>query len=133
MSRAALCSVALVSLAVAACGGMASGAGGGGTNVLTSQEIRDVQGQYDDMLELIRSERSLWIGSRGNVSVRSPEARFPAVFVDGAKRPGRLEALRSLDPRHVAEAEYLSASDATTRYGTGYPRGIIRIRTRRGS
>lgn len=129
MKHVAVRIVIALSVTAGACGGMSSGEQRE-ADVLTEQEIRAVQQQYDDMLDLVRNERPLWIGTRGNVSVDDPQARFPAVFVDGAKRSGRLEVLRNLDPRYVAEAEFLGASDATTRYGTGYPRGVIRIRTR---
>ena len=133
MRRVALLwGVVLAAGLAAACGGMSAGGAGVGSSVLTSQEIRELQGDYDDMLELIRNERSLWLDTRGLPSVESAEARHPTVYVDGARRSTRLEALEGLDPRNVEEAEFLTASDATTRYGTGHPRGVIVIRTRGG-
>jgi hypothetical protein len=52
------------------------------------------------------------------------------VFRDGV-RLGGLEYLDDMDMLDVWEFRYLSASDATNRYGTGYPGGIILVFTRR--
>lgn len=112
-----------------ACGGMASGGGGSGSGTLTAQQLRDVESQYNNMYDLVQSERSAWLQTRGAASFEDPNAALPAVFVDGVEQ-GRPAALRRIDPNDVEEAELLSASDATTRYGTGYPGGIIRISTR---
>ncbi|MFB6240877.1 MAG: TonB-dependent receptor plug domain-containing protein [Gemmatimonadota bacterium] len=131
MRRTTLTTVAMTLAAGLACGGMGGGGGGGGTATLTSQQIREVQSQYDSMFEVIQNLRPMWLQTRGNVSFRDPEAQNPAVFVDGVEQ-GRVEALRRIDPADVEQAEFLSASDATTRYGTGYPGGIIRISTRSG-
>lgn len=129
MRRTTAWTVALLLAGGLACGGMASGGGGGGSGTLTSQQIRDIQSQYDNMLELVQSERPTWLQTRGAASFQDPNASLPAVFVDGVEQ-GRPAALRRIDPNDVEEAELLSASDATTRYGTGYPGGIIRISTR---
>lgn len=131
MRRSTVLAAALMVAGGLACGGMGAGGGGGGSGTLTSQQIRKVQGQYDDMYQVVQNLRPMWLQTRGNVSFRDPEAQNPAVFVDGVEQ-GRVEALRRIDPSDVEEAEFLSASDATTRYGTGYPGGVIRISTRSG-
>jgi hypothetical protein len=46
---------------------------------------------------------------------------------------GGLDVLEGLYVREIQEMRFLSASDATTRYGTGYPGGIIEVVTRRVS
>jgi len=131
MRGATVWTVTLLLAGGLACGGMAGGGGSGGTGTLTSQQLRELQTQYDNMYELVRSERPTWLQTRGNVSFQDPEAALPAVFMDGVEQ-GRPAALRRVNPSDVEEAEYLSARDATTRYGTGYPGGIIRISTRGG-
>jgi hypothetical protein len=45
---------------------------------------------------------------------------------------GGLSALDGMEIREIEEIRFISASDATTRYGTGYPGGIIEVFTRRG-
>ena len=138
MRRTTLWAVALVLAGGLACGGMAGGGGGGGSGTVTSQQLRELQAEYGNMYDLLQSERPMWLQTRGVSSLGEPDAdpeapapSTPAVFVDGVEQ-GRLQALRSIDPSDVEEAEFMSASDATTRYGTGYPGGIIRISTRSG-
>jgi len=131
MRRTTVLAVALLLAGGLACGGMGSGGGGGGSGTLTTQQLRQLEAEYDDMYELVQGERPTWLQTRGNVSFQNPEAGLPAVFVDGVEQ-GRPSALRRLNPSDVEEAEFMSASDATTRYGTGYPGGIIRVSTRGG-
>jgi hypothetical protein len=50
--------------------------------------------------------------------------------VDGSSR-GELDALRQLSIGNIETMRYLSAADATTKYGTGYPGGVIEVTTRR--
>lgn len=131
MRRVTVWTVALLLAGGLACGGMGSGGGGGGSGTLTSQQLRELQSQYESMYELIQSERPTWLQTRGNVSFQDPDAALPVVFVDGVQR-GEPSTLRQIRPSDVEEAEIMSSSDATTRYGTGYPGGIIRISTRGG-
>lgn len=130
MRRTTVWAVALLLAGGLACGGMGGG-GGSGSGSLTSQQLRDLQTQYDNMYELVRSERPMWLQTRGSVSFQDPSASLPRIFVDGVEQ-GQPPALRRINPSDVAEAEFLSASDATTRYGTGYPGGIIQVSTRGG-
>jgi hypothetical protein len=55
---------------------------------------------------------------------------LPRVFVDD-RDFGTLESLRDFHLDSVLEIIYLSAGDATTRYGTGYPGGVIHLRLKR--
>jgi hypothetical protein len=43
---------------------------------------------------------------------------------------GGLEELQTLPVRDVREITFLSASEATTLYGTGYTNGVIQVSTR---
>lgn len=138
MRRTTVWTVALFLAGGLACASTGSGGGGGGSGAITAQQMREMQSRYDNMYDLIESARPTWLRSRGTTSFGNPDSDpdapdpgLPAVFVDGVEQ-GRPEALRRIDPSDVAEAEYMSASDATTRYGTGYPGGIIRISTRSG-
>ena len=42
---------------------------------------------------------------------------------------GGVEELRSIRAEHVVEIRYMSASEATTRFGTGYTGGLILVTT----
>ena len=46
---------------------------------------------------------------------------------------GELDVLRQLNTANIETMRYLSASDATTKYGTGFLGGAIEVDTRRGS
>ena len=73
-----------------------------------------------------------WLFGRSG-TVRSDTGRsYPQVFVDG--RPyGGIEALHQFTSETIEEIQFISAPDATTRYGTGYPGGIIDLVLRRQS
>lgn len=131
MGRTTVLATALLLAGGLACGGMSGSGGSGGSGALTSQQLRDLQGRYDNMYDLIQSERSIWLRTRGSTSIQEPSASNPVVFVDGVQR-GAPSTLRQISPSDVADAEYVNPRDATTRYGTGYPGGIIRISTRSG-
>jgi hypothetical protein len=62
-----------------------------------------------------------------------PQSRgtLPVIIVDGTPQAGGVDSLRSMRASDVAELQYMSASDATTRYGTGYTAGAIVVSTRR--
>jgi predicted small secreted protein len=55
---------------------------------------------------------------------------LPRVFVDD-RDFGTMASLRNFHLDSVEEILYMSARDATTRYGTGYAGGIIHLRLKR--
>lgn len=122
---------------VSAVGCATTASGGGGSDrgdVITSQQLRDVQNQYNNMLSVVRNLAPGWLQTRGEVSFEREDAEVPVVFVDGNRfGSGDIESLRSLSPSQVQDAEYLNAREATTRHGTGYSGGIILVRTRAGA
>lgn len=77
--------------------------------------------------QVIQRLRPSWLRPRSS-TVRGRHT--PVVFRDGM-RLGELGVLDDMDMREIWEFRYLSASDATNRYGTGYPGGIIVVSTRR--
>ncbi len=107
--------------ALAAC---ASGGGSGGPrrdpNLITAEELAE----YTTLsaLDVIRRLRPRWLQSRGNNTAQ--------VIQDGARLGDPENALRSIPVSDIAELKYLSASDATMRYGTNYPGGAIEITSR---
>ena len=111
--------------------GCASGRGGSGSsgssgsssgpNRLTAADL--VNQQELDLYDAIRQLRGRWLTSRGRGT--------PRVVVDGSPRQSGIDELRSLRVSDVQEIEFLSASNATTRFGTGYDAGAILVTTRR--
>jgi hypothetical protein len=51
------------------------------------------------------------------------------VFLDNT-RLGDLEQLRTIPTTIILSIHLVSATDATTRWGTGYSAGVIEVRTR---
>lgn len=77
-------------------------------------------------LEAVERYHRDWLRGRAG-TISSPTGRtYPHVFVDG--RPfGTMDTLAQFSTVEVEEIRFFSAADATTRYGTGYPAGIIEI------
>ena len=112
--------IGLSGCASAGSGGATSGRGGN-PNRLTEEAL--LEHQSLDVFSVIQQLRPRWLTSRGRGTIR--------VIVDGSPRMDGFRDLRSFRVSDVQEIEYLSASDATTRFGTGYESGAILIRTRR--
>ena len=70
-----------------------------------------------------------WISASRGRSFAGPA--YARVAVDGIVR-GELDLLRRLSTIYIETMRYLSAADATTKYGTGFPGGVIEVDTRRG-
>lgn len=98
-----------------------------GSNTLTAEEISElvVQTAY----EAVQVSRPQWLVARGSGSVRNPVPQPPVVYVDGV-RMGDVDELRRIRANVVQQMEFLSASDATNRYGTNHTGGAILVTTR---
>ncbi len=117
----------VITAGLAAC---ASGGGGGdGTprrsgNTITAEELVDYT--TFTALDVIRRLRPRWLQPRGTTATG---ANLPVAFLDGA-RLGDPSRLSSINVSDIESIRYLSASDATMRYGTNFPGGAIEVRTR---
>lgn len=114
--------------------GACASTGGAGpsrsSNVISTEEIDALPG-LQTAHEAIQQLRPNWLRSRGSVSLQAPaEASFPIIFMNG-RRMGDMNMLRSIPISDVGSARFMSAREATTLHGTGYPAGIIDISTRR--
>lgn len=113
---------------LAAC---ASGGGDGGPrrdrNLITLEELEDLQ-QFT-LLDAIRRLRPRWLQVSRAVNTRGNPQEFPRVIMDRIPQ-GELEALGQISVSDVLEVRFLSAADATLKYGTGYAAGAIEV-TRR--
>lgn len=119
----ALILVGLLSSCAASSAGVDGASTRRSSTVITEEEFNDVV-TIGNLWDAIERLRSAWLRSRGGRS------GYPVVFVNGT-RFGDIDSLRSLQVTDVASARLVSAGDATTLYGTGYPAGIIDVRTRR--
>lgn len=95
-------------------------------NLITAEELAgsDARNVYDAIRELrptfLQPHRSATT-SGAPVTAR--------VYVDGTPLGEGLEILRRMRLDDVAEIRFLSAADATQRFGTGNPGGAILVKT----
>ena len=120
-------SIRLVVIALALLvGACASGSGSGergprrDPNLITAEDLSQL-GQSGTALDAVRRLRTAWLTGRGG--------RSPAVFVDGLEM-GNTRVLENYRLSVIREIRYISAPDATMRWGTGYGSGVIEIITR---
>jgi hypothetical protein len=129
MRAAPLIAVAAILLPAGCVTGGASGpqASAGGSQI-TREEIETIP--PGSAFEAVSTLRLQWLRGHSG-SFRSETGRnSPVVFVDG--RPfGPMDSLHQIGTESIESIRFLSASDATTRFGTGYPAGIIEVVTRR--
>lgn len=91
-------------------------------NVITAEELTDFS--TVSALDAIRRLRPRWLQGRANMR--------PQLVLDGARLTNLEDGLQSVQATSVREMRYLSASDATMRFGTNYLGGAIEVITRGG-
>jgi hypothetical protein len=114
-------------LGMAACAA-ASGGPMRSSNVLTREELESVQ--VSSVYDAVQRLRPQWM-SHPLAPTGQPGSNPILVYID-RQQAGTLDELRHLTVDQVEMLEFVSASDATTRYGTGHASGIIEVTTRRG-
>jgi len=125
----------LLVLVLAGCGAAATASGGGNSNLITSEQLREADPDGLSVYQIIERDRPRWLragrgaSTFGNAAGGEVSSPFARVVLDGVSYGG-IDDLRSLDTDEVDSIEYMSASDATTRFGTGYVSGAILVRTR---
>ena len=125
----------LLVLVLAGCGAAVTASGGGNSNLITNELLREAEAEGLTVYQIIQRNRPRWLRasrgdtSFGNVAGGAEASDFAKVVLDGAPY-GDLNALRGLNTVSVESIEYMGASDATTRFGTGYSGGAIIVRTR---
>jgi hypothetical protein len=132
MRRILLCALGT---AVIACGGGGSGSASqpstvsrqirGPADVISEAEIN--AGVYQTALEIVQNLRPNMTRPRGSTA----QGPVPVVlFVDDV-RMGELNGMANIPASRVKEIRYISARDATTRWGTGVGSGVILVTTKR--
>jgi len=98
--------------------------------LITGAELADIPA--GTLYEAVQRLRPRWLQNRGISSTRSMAPTPARVYLDNAPigSPG---SLRSISVTDVERIEFLSASDATTRFGTGHDGGAILVITRTGN
>ncbi len=130
--RPSLKLVALVFLA--ACSGSAPSQqqepGGARPNrdLITREQIDANPSQ--DAFELVQRLRPDFLRERGAMSLTQGRA-LAVVYLDGVRRGGP-DALKTIRSNEVQEIRFVSATDATTRWGTDHSGGAIEVKLRHG-
>lgn len=94
-------------------------------DVLTTEEVE--ASNQTDAYGLIRTQRPNWLRRRGRQSVNLTSEIV--VYMD-ATRLGGVASLRTIPINMVMRAEYLDATTATQRFGTGHGMGAIVVFSR---
>jgi hypothetical protein len=92
------------------------------SNLLTAREIASTPAV--DAYDAVQRLRPNFLRSRSTASTSNA---YPVVYVDGLRKGG-VEYLRVIRAAEVAEIRYLSAIDATTRYGMNVEAGVLDVK-----
>jgi hypothetical protein len=100
----------------------------GGQNLITTDEIQKTVAS--NAFDLVQKLRPQWLRSKSmsvNPSATAGGGNTAAIVFLNDVRYGEIESLRSIEITSVRELKFLSAAEATTRWGTGYPGGAILV------
>ena len=129
MRRLSFVVIVLSVVLSAACASVPPGesrGGSRGSGTITREDLAAL-GQFN-AFQVVRRLRPQWLRSRGTANL-SGQQMLPVVFVDRIPR-GEPRELEQIPADDVERINFMSARDATTRYGTGYPGGIIEVISR---
>lgn len=92
-------------------------------DVITAEELAETDAV--DAYSAVQRLRPSFFQTRGATSLRQGDSG-PVVYIDNSKA-GSVGVLRQLTTAEIKEIRYLSASEATQRFGTGYTGGAILV------
>ena len=119
--------IMIVALLAASCSSTGANTGGGNPNLITQEQIELLPD--GTAFSIIQRFRSGWLRARTQATLSSAEPEYAVVYLDDM-RYGEIDTLGGISANQIQTIQFISAQDATTRYGTGYMGGIIRINTR---
>jgi hypothetical protein len=104
----------------------------GGQDLILESEIAARAGEATNALQIIMKLRPQMLRSRGVISPNDPngEATTPKIYVDNVSY-GNVESLSNINAAQIKEIQYIKATDATTRWGTGHTGGVIMVVTKK--
>jgi hypothetical protein len=114
-------------LLAAACSATGGSGGGGSPNLITREQVELLP--EGTAFTVIQRFRSGWLRPRTQATFGNSNPAYAEVFVD-EMHYGDINSLSRISSNQIETIQYISATDATTRYGTGYMGGIIRVNTR---
>ena len=104
----------------------------GSLNLITSAEIDAAGAELHSAYDLVQRLRPTMMRARNQTAgtTSAGEVIGPVAYVDDV-RLGALDLLRTVMRASVREIRFISATDATTRWGTGHSNGVIQVLTKR--
>jgi hypothetical protein len=97
---------------------------------LITREQVDANPGAQDAYEVVQRLRPDFLRERGAMSLNSVRA-VAVVYLDGVRRGGP-EVLKTIRAQELEEIRFISATDATTRWGTDHAGGAIDVKLRHG-
>ena len=91
------------------------------SNLITAEELSELS--VSSAYEAVQRLRPAWLQARGR-------SGLPVVYRNNTRWGSDPRSLESIQIDVIREMRFLSASDATTRYGTGFTGGVILVVTR---
>lgn len=102
--------------------------GGGSSDDITREDLETVSA--DNAMEVVSLMRPRWLRARPARTINDPTP-VVGVVIDGRPR-GSLDDLAQIRRENIERISFMSASDATIRYGTGFTGGAVVVTTRAG-
>ena len=101
-------------------------------DLITEPEIQSRASDASNAFQIIQKLRPQMLRTRGlaSPSDRTGESVQPKVYLDNVEY-GTMAQLTNVNASQIREIRFLSARDATTRWGTGHMGGVILITTKR--
>ena len=94
------------------------------SNVITLDEFANVG--HMNALEAVQRLRPVWLRVRGQATFRAQMVGI-RVYVDGTRRGDTVDELRRIRVSNIDEMRFLSAREATMRFGTDHQEGAILV------
>jgi len=125
---AAVVTAGLLGACATSGGGSGDDSPRGGINHIPRAELEANLGPSVSLFQAVQRLRPRWLRGRRGVS-GSGRRYQPVVYFDDT-RYGPVQTLTRLRVADAEELRFINARDATTRYGTGVPGGVIAVTPR---
>jgi hypothetical protein len=125
-ARLVACAFAVALSACATSGPHHSSAAGHDPNVISADEIES--SHETNAYDVIRSLRPNMLQTHGQVTFVNSDPGI-VVFLNGSQY-GPLQSLDRIPSKDIDEIHFYNASEASLRHGTGFPHGVIEVKTR---
>lgn len=139
MRKGLLVLTAVAALAACSSGGASTGGTAssspvrrGGANLITAEEIAGSGAGMETAFDIVQRLRPAMLRSRAtSFGANNQGQQVPVLVYSDDVRLGTVENLRTIPATQVREIRYISATDATQRWGTNHSSGAIQVLTKR--